>query len=55
MAHRYRLVPTPDQLSVLARHCADARYVWNTRLHGMGRASIVSACTYHLRHDLSFL
>jgi len=32
MAHRYRLVPTPDQLSMLTRHCADARYVWNLAL-----------------------
>jgi len=32
MAHRYHLVPTPDQLSMLARHCADARYVWNLAL-----------------------
>jgi putative transposase len=32
MAHRYRLAPTPDQLSMLARHCADARYVWNLAL-----------------------
>jgi len=32
MAHRYRLVPTPDQLSMLARHCADARFVWNLAL-----------------------
>jgi transposase len=26
---RYRLQPTPEQESVLLRHCADARYVWN--------------------------
>jgi len=32
MAHRYRLAPTPDQLPMLARHCADARYVWNLAL-----------------------
>ncbi len=32
MAHRYRLAPTPDQSSMLARHCADARYVWNLAL-----------------------
>jgi len=32
MAHRYRLAPTPDQLSMLARHCADARFVWNLAL-----------------------
>jgi len=32
MAHRYRLDPTPDQLAMLARHCADARFVWNLAL-----------------------
>jgi putative transposase len=32
MAHRYRLVPTSAQAVVLARHCADARYVWNLAL-----------------------
>jgi len=32
MAHRYRLAPTPDQLEMLAGHCADARYVWNLAL-----------------------
>jgi transposase len=29
MAHRYRLYPAADQESVLARHCAHARFVWN--------------------------
>ncbi|MEN4464480.1 transposase [Mycolicibacterium conceptionense] len=30
MAHRYRLYPTSEQAAfMLARHCADARYVWN--------------------------
>ena len=32
MAHRYRLAPTPEQYSMLVRHCADARYVWNLAL-----------------------
>jgi putative transposase len=32
VAHRYRLVPTSAQAVVLARHCADARYVWNLAL-----------------------
>lgn len=32
MAHRYRLVPAEAQTVVLARHCADARYVWNLAL-----------------------
>jgi putative transposase len=32
MAHRYRLTPEPAQLQTLARHCADARYVWNLAL-----------------------
>jgi putative transposase len=32
MAHRYRLVPTSAQAVVLARHCADARFVWNLAL-----------------------
>jgi putative transposase len=26
---RYRLKPTPLQETILRRHCADARYVWN--------------------------
>jgi len=26
---RYRLKPTPQQESILLRHCSDARYVWN--------------------------
>lgn len=30
MAHQYRLYPTSEQAAfMLARHCADARYVWN--------------------------
>lgn len=30
MAHRYRLYPSCEQAAfMLARHCADARYVWN--------------------------
>jgi len=30
VAHRYRLYPTSEQaVFMLARHCADARYVWN--------------------------
>ncbi|HVC71631.1 MAG TPA: transposase [Acidimicrobiales bacterium] len=32
MAHRYRLTPDVTQLEGLARHCADARYVWNLAL-----------------------
>jgi len=32
MAHRYRLAPTSAQAVVLARHCADARFVWNLAL-----------------------
>lgn len=32
MAFRYRLYPTPDQAGMLARHCGDARYVWNLAL-----------------------
>ncbi|MHB1534726.1 MAG: helix-turn-helix domain-containing protein [Acidimicrobiales bacterium] len=32
MANRYRLYPDPSQLSMLSRHCADARYVWNLAL-----------------------
>ncbi len=32
MAHRYRLTPESAQLERLARHCADARYVWNLAL-----------------------
>ena len=26
---RYRIDPTPEQESILLRHCSDARYVWN--------------------------
>src|SRR5216683_814619 len=26
---RYRLKPTPEQETILRRHCAHARYVWN--------------------------
>jgi putative transposase len=37
MAHRYRLAPTPEQVPVLLRHCADARYVWNLALEQLGR------------------
>jgi IS605 OrfB family transposase len=32
MAHRYRLYPEAGQVPMLARHCADARYVWNLAL-----------------------
>jgi putative transposase len=32
MAHRHRLVPDPGQVPMLARHCGDARYVWNLAL-----------------------
>jgi len=32
MAHRYRLTPASAQRERLARHCADARYVWNLAL-----------------------
>jgi putative transposase len=32
MAHRYRLYPDDDQVGVLARHCRDARFVWNLAL-----------------------
>jgi putative transposase len=32
MSHRYRIYPAPDQLVVLERHCADARFVWNLAL-----------------------
>jgi transposase len=29
---RFRLCPTPEQVIVLERHCADARFVWNLAL-----------------------
>ncbi|MGH9918223.1 MAG: RNA-guided endonuclease InsQ/TnpB family protein [Nitrososphaerales archaeon] len=32
MAHRYRLCPDPCQVPMLARHCGDARFVWNLAL-----------------------
>jgi len=52
MAHRDRVVPTPDQLPMLARHCADARYVWNLALeqancYRPGRPTPGSAERFH--------
>jgi putative transposase len=32
MANRYRLYPEPSQVPMLARHCADARFLWNLAL-----------------------
>ena len=32
MAYRYRLCPSDGEVDVLARHCADARFVWNLAL-----------------------
>ena len=32
MSTRQRLYPTPDETTMLARHCGDARYVWNLGL-----------------------
>ena len=32
MSIRERLYPREQELSVLVRHCADARYVWNLAL-----------------------
>jgi putative transposase len=32
MAYRYRLYAEPGQTTVLERHCADARFVWNLAL-----------------------
>jgi putative transposase len=32
MAHRYRLYPDDEAVPVLARHCRDARFVWNLAL-----------------------
>ena len=32
MANRYRVYPDRSQRSMLSRHCADARYVWNLAL-----------------------
>jgi putative transposase len=44
VAFRYRLYPAHDQASMLARHCADARFVWNLALeqanwYRVGRAT----------------
>ena len=32
MSIRERLYPQEEELSVLVRHCSDARYVWNLAL-----------------------
>ena len=32
MAHRYRMDPTDVQATMMAQHCAQARYVWNLAL-----------------------
>ncbi len=32
MTHRYRLYPDAGQVPMLARHCSDARFVWNLAL-----------------------
>jgi len=32
MAHRYRLFPGPAEMAILAKHCGDARHVWNVAL-----------------------
>ena len=32
MSHRYRAYPTPEQAAVFARHCGEARFVWNQAL-----------------------
>src|ERR1019366_2072182 len=36
MSTRQRLYPAPDEAKILARHCADARYVWNLGLEQRG-------------------
>ena len=36
MSTRQRLYPTPDESTMLARHCGDARYVWNLGLEQRG-------------------
>ncbi len=46
---RYRLVPTPAQQAILARHCAHARYVWNLAVEQQswwrpGRSSAPGYC-----------
>jgi putative transposase len=45
---RYRLQPTPEQESVLLRHCSDARYVWNLAIeqHAWWRPGRKSAPGY---------
>jgi putative transposase len=32
MSHRYRAYPGAEQVEMLVRHCADARFVWNLAL-----------------------
>jgi putative transposase len=32
MSIRQRLYPSPSDLPILTRHCADARFVWNLGL-----------------------
>jgi len=36
MTHRMKLDPTTEQVAVLTRHCADARFVWNLGLEQRG-------------------
>ena len=45
---RYRLEPTPEQETVLLRHCSDARYVWNLAVeqHSHSRRGRTSAPGY---------
>ncbi|MBO0805713.1 MAG: helix-turn-helix domain-containing protein [Nocardiopsaceae bacterium] len=45
---RYRLMPTPEQESILSGHCAHARYVWNLAVeqHQWHRPSRKSAPGY---------
>ena len=56
MSIRERLYPGEQELSVLLRHCSDARYVWNLALeqHNLRRRERLQKITYNTQaHGLS--
>ncbi len=56
MSIRERLYPREQELSVLLRHCSDARYVWNLALeqHNLRRRERLQKITYNTQaHELS--
>jgi putative transposase len=46
MSHKYRLYPDPGQGGVLAKHCADARTVWNVALEQFNGSRRVDITTW---------